>query len=192
MNTAWPLGLIGLTVLWIATKYEDVQVVTASEMRGAEQAVLGYPRYRTSDLLRCELELLQTLQYWVPRTYFEMAFFELWKDVDPESVRLRSVGGLKRFTFTVWEMMILDHSLLWFHTEAHIAAALVLVLRTKLHIQPIWPIALQQQTQFTEEALRFCAAKLCPLIDRAFAALDPTPAPLESAEGPTMVSARHH
>jgi cyclin B len=150
------LQLVGVTAMFIASKYEEMRPPQLQDW-----VYITDSAYTKEDVLLMECSMLTSLNFHITVPTAAHFFEALQKANSCDDVH-REVAQY------FLELGLLDMRLLQY-TPSHMVAAAMLLSNELLRRNPVWPAAMVQQSRNSEHGLRGCAEDLRQLlgVDRA-------------------------
>lgn len=146
------LQLVGITAMFIASKYEEIYPPEASEfVRITDNA------YSTEDVFTMEECMLKTLTFRVtsPTAHqFLMRFLKASKSTDPST---------PSFAHYVIDCALQEYSLMKYPPSAKAAAA-IHIARMQMDELPIWNATLEYHTSYSKASLAPCVREIMEII----------------------------
>jgi len=146
------LQLIGVTAMFIASKFEDVKPPELHEM-----VYITDNAYKKEDILLMECAMLTSLGFKVVVPTAAHFFEPLQNANGCDSVH-------RQVALYLLEMGLLDMRILKY-TPSHVVAAVLLLSHELLNCQPVWPETMVQQTRQAKVSLQACADELRLLLE---------------------------
>jgi len=141
------LQLIGVTAMFIASKFEDIKPPELHEM-----VYITDSAYKKEDILLMECTMLTSLGFKVVVPTAAHFFEPLQKANGCDSMH-------REVALYLLEMGLLDLRMLKY-TPSHVVAAVLLLSNELLQSQPVWPETMVQQTRHARESLQACVDEL--------------------------------
>jgi len=148
------LQLVGVTVLLIAAKFEEMYPPAIS--------VLIYvtdKAYTRDDIIKMEVSIMTALDFKICSPT-PMHFLDRYQSLNGCSEAHRSLAQY------LLELTLLDYNMLKYGASIRAASAVFLSNKLLRH-QPAWKAALVKQSGFTEAMLKDCGKEICVLVEYA-------------------------
>jgi cyclin B len=148
------LQLVGVTSLFIASKFEDTLAPEVNDL-----VYITDKSYDRDEIINMEVSILKTLEFNIstPSIYLFLERYCSCLQIDKKN---------STFARYLAELTLPDYKMLKYK-KSLIAASAVYMMNKIMKIEPEWPETIEKICFYCEEDLKVCAKELCMLLQKA-------------------------